>query len=77
MPEEMIYQLEREQSVRDAIGELAPRCERMIRMLFFEDPPRAYESVARKVGVATGSVGFIRGRCLKQLRLALEKKGFK
>ena len=77
MPEEMIYQLEREQSVRDAIGALAPRCERMIRMLFFEDPPRAYERVAREVGVATGSVGFIRGRCLKQLRLALEKKGFK
>jgi len=76
IPEEMLAELEKEQQVRDAISQLNPRCERMVRMLFFEDPPRPYEEVAREFGVATGSIGFIRGRCLDKLRKQLEKMGF-
>jgi RNA polymerase sigma factor (sigma-70 family) len=76
VPEEMLAELEMEQMVRDAISQLNPRCEHMVRMLFFEDPPRPYEEVARKFGVATGSIGFIRGRCLRRLRKQLEKVGF-
>jgi RNA polymerase sigma factor (sigma-70 family) len=76
IPEDMLAELDQEQRVRDAISELNPRCERMVRMLFFEDPPRPYEEVAREFGVATGSIGFIRGRCLHRLRKQLEKMGF-
>ena len=76
IPEEMLAELEKEQMVRDAVSQLNPRCERMVRMLFFEDPPRPYEEVAREFGVATGSIGFIRGRCLDRLRKQLEKMGF-
>lgn len=76
MPEEMLSELEKEQMVRDAIARLNPRCERMVRMLFFENPPRPYQEVARDLGVATGSIGFIRGRCLHRLRKLLEKMGF-
>jgi RNA polymerase sigma factor (sigma-70 family) len=76
MPEEMLGELEKEQMVRDAILQLNPRCERMVRMLFFEDPPRPYQEVARQLGVATGSIGFIRGRCLHRLRKQLENLGF-
>lgn len=76
IPEEILAELEKEQMVRDATSQLNPRCERMVRMLFFEDPPRPYEEVAREFGVATGSIGFIRGRCLHRLRKRLEKMGF-
>jgi RNA polymerase sigma factor (sigma-70 family) len=76
LPEEMLYQLQKEQSVRDAIVSLPPRCGRMVQMLFFESPARPYQEVAKELGIATGSIGFIRGRCLKKLRLALEKGGF-
>lgn len=76
MPEEMLAELEKEQMVRDAIAQLNPRCERMVHMLFFEDPPRPYAEVAREFGVAAGSIGFIRGRCLHRLRKQLEKLGF-
>jgi DNA-directed RNA polymerase specialized sigma24 family protein len=48
----------------------------MIKMLFFESPPRLYEEVAKELGLATGSIGFIRGRCLKLLRDRLQKDGF-
>jgi len=55
---------------------LSPRCERMVRMLFFENPPRPYQEVARELDLATGSIGFIRGRCLEKLKKQLEKMGF-
>jgi RNA polymerase sigma factor (sigma-70 family) len=76
LPEHMLVQLEQEQILRDAISELPEKCERMVRLLFFEIPPRPYESVAEELGMATGSIGAIRGRCLAYLRKRLEKRGF-
>ena len=62
--------------VRDVVCGLSQRCERMVRMLFFETPPRPYQEVAKELGIATGSIGFIRGRCLGRLKKQLEKMGF-
>lgn len=75
LPEKMLYQLEREQMLRDSMASLSPRCQQMVKLLFFEDPPRPYDVIAKELGLATGSIGFIRGRCLKQLRDRLEKEG--
>jgi RNA polymerase sigma factor (sigma-70 family) len=76
LPEHMLVQLEQEQILRDAISRLPEKCERMVRLLFFEMPPRPYESVAEELGMATGSIGAIRGRCLAYLRKQLQKRGF-
>jgi len=76
LPEQMLVQLEQEQLLREVIAEMPERCERMIQMLFFETPARPYDEVAKALGLATGSIGFIRGRCLAQLKKQLEKKGF-
>jgi len=76
LPEQMLVQLEQEQLLRDVIAEMPERCERMIQMLFFETPTRPYDEVAKELGLATGSIGFIRGRCLAQLKKQLEKRGF-
>lgn len=77
LPEAMFQQVQREQSVREAISALPKRCNQMVAMLFFEDPPRPYEEVAKQLQLATGSIGFIRGRCLNKLRQFLEEKGFR
>jgi len=71
-----LEELERDQLVRDAILSLSPRCQEMIRLLFFTSPPLPYKEVAERLGLATGSIGFIRGRCLQRLQKALEKEGF-
>jgi RNA polymerase sigma factor (sigma-70 family) len=76
LPEQILYELYREQSLREAVAALPPRCHQMVAMLFFEDPPRPYDEVAKELKLATGSIGFIRGRCLKKLRRLLEEKGF-
>ena len=76
LPERMMAELEKEQMVRDAISQLNARCAEMVRLLFYENPPRPYQEVARKLDIATGSIGFIRGRCLKKLKKQLEELGF-
>jgi RNA polymerase sigma factor (sigma-70 family) len=76
LPEYILVQLEQEQILRDAISGLPKKCEQMVRLLFFEIPPRPYEDIAEQLGMATGSIGAIRGRCLAQLKKQLEKRGF-
>jgi RNA polymerase sigma factor (sigma-70 family) len=74
-PDDLIAQIQREQMVREALLELAPRCQKLVQMLFFDVPARPYESVAKDLGVALGSIGFIRKRCLEKLRMQLERIG--
>ena len=73
---DLLIEVEQEQLVREALRKLKPRCAEMIRMLFYEHPPLPYDEVAQRLGLATGSIGFIRGRCLKQLEKALLESGF-
>ena len=73
---DFVEELERDQLVREAVFELKDRCREMIQLLFFANPPLPYRDVAEKLGLAVGSIGFIRGRCLKQLQKLLEKKGW-
>ncbi len=70
---DMLREVRREQAVRDAMEQLPPRCAEMIRMLFFEQPPVPYSEVAKRLGLATGSIGFIRGRCLDRLQKLLRE----
>jgi RNA polymerase sigma factor (sigma-70 family) len=73
---ELIEQAEREQLIRDAVTGLSSRCQEIIRLLFYEQPPLPYKDLAERLGLATGSIGFIRGRCLASLQRALQKAGF-
>jgi RNA polymerase sigma factor (sigma-70 family) len=76
VPPDLVQELEREQVLREALANLPPRCRALVRMLFLEDPPRPYQQVAESLGLATGSIGFIRSRCLHRLRKHLEEAGF-
>lgn len=73
---EIMQEVQEEQAVRDAIQRLSPRCAELVKMLFFEQPPLPYTEVAKKLGLATGSIGFIRGRCLNRLQKILAELGF-
>lgn len=71
-----VAQLEQEQIVREVVSQLPPRHRELVRLLFFEQPALPYAEVAQRLGLATGSIGFIRGRCLEKLRKALLEYGF-
>ncbi len=72
-----VEKLEQDQLVREAVFALPDRCREMIRLLFFTFPPKPYEEVAKRLGLATGSIGFIRRRCLQRLQKMLEKHGLR
>ena len=63
----------RQQLVRDAIRKLNERCRKLIEILFFSESPPPYKKVAEILGVAVGSIGFIRGKCLQRAQKALEE----
>lgn len=75
-PEQAVWQIERRQILHQALSELPPRCRQLVQMLFFETPSRPYRELSEILGVARGSVGFIRGRCLERLRKRLEAAGY-
>ncbi len=53
-----------------AIGRLSPRCRELMRIVAFVPRPD-YRAVAAALGMATGSIGPTRGRCLAKLRALL------
>jgi|SRR5580692_158160 RNA polymerase sigma factor (sigma-70 family) len=73
---EILRQAEQEQSLRQAMSELPPRCRQLVHMLFFDEPARPYQEIATELGIAVGSIGFIRQRCLERLRKRLLETGF-
>lgn len=62
---------ERDAALWRAFATLSNRCQALLRMLA-GDPPPSYEDVAEALGMAIGSIGPTRGRCLQSLRRALQ-----
>lgn len=73
---DLLEALEREQMLREAVATLPARCQEIVRLLFYEAEPISYSDLAARLGLARGSIGFIRGRCLHRLERALNQRGF-
>jgi RNA polymerase sigma factor (sigma-70 family) len=72
----LLEQTQEEQILREAVRLLTPQCQRLVALLFFETPARPYAEVAKELGLAQGSIGFTREKCLERLRRQLSKSGF-
>ncbi|OLB21769.1 MAG: hypothetical protein AUI12_16045 [Acidobacteria bacterium 13_2_20CM_2_57_6] len=72
----LVQQTQEEQMLREAMAMLTPQCRRLVELLFFETPSRPYTEVAAELGLAVGSIGFTRQKCLERLRAQLEQLGF-
>lgn len=74
--ESLVQQTQEEQMLREAMTALTPQCRRLVELLFFETPSRPYTEVAAELGLAVGSIGFTRQKCIERLRRQLEELGF-
>src|SRR6266576_2955899 len=74
--ESLFQQTQEEQMLREAITVLTPQCRRLVELQFFETPSRPYSEVAAELGLAVGSIGFTRQKCLERLRARLDELGF-
>jgi len=58
----------------DAVRQLTERCQRLLRVVAFEDRPD-YAQLARSLAMPIGSIGPTRQRCLAKLRALLADQG--
>ena len=58
---------ERNAMLWEAFATLSPRCQRLLMMLI-ADPPVPYTEISAELGIAVGSIGRYRSRCLQALR---------
>ena len=66
-----VVRMERQELVRQAMGQLDERCAKLIRAFFFEATPLSYDEIASELGMPVGSIGPTRARCFKKLERLL------
>lgn len=72
LAEELLGELQQQHQVRLALERLDERCRQLLTLLFAdEDDAVAYDEISRRLGMAVGSIGPTRQRCLGKLRTLL------
>ncbi len=72
-PPDLLDDLEQMHLLETAMARLDDRCRRLLQQLFAEDHERLpYEEIATQLGLALGSIGPTRARCLAKLRQLFE-----
>ncbi|MGI5272004.1 RNA polymerase sigma factor [Nonomuraea sp. CA-218870] len=72
--EEEVAEAQRAREVWDAFQELSERCRLLLRALIASPRP-TYQEISAGLGIAVGSIGPMRGRCLKRLGVLVERRG--
>jgi RNA polymerase sigma factor (sigma-70 family) len=62
-----LLEAERQAALRQAFGALDPFSRQLVALLI-QDPPVSYAEISARLGIAVGSIGPSRGRCLEKLR---------
>ena len=65
--EQELLAAERDATLREALARLPASCQRLIALLC-ADPSVPYAEISTRLGIAVGSIGPHRGRCLEKLR---------
>ena len=73
--DKILAELDRQQEVREVVQALSPRCRELLEMLFLTDPPVPYAEAAERLGLAVGSIGWMRSSCLERLRREARDRG--
>jgi RNA polymerase sigma factor (sigma-70 family) len=73
--DEIVIAWEHASLVREAMGQLDIRCLVLLESLFLRDERPSYDAIAADLGIAIGSIGPTRARCLQRLKTELEGLG--
>jgi RNA polymerase sigma factor (sigma-70 family) len=65
--DDALLRQETRQAVRDGLAGL-PQAQRELLLLLVAEPPLSYEQIGQRLGLAVGSIGPTRRRCLSKLR---------
>jgi len=73
LPDEEVERFERRRVLEEALEKIGDACSELLRLLFFHSGKTPYREISKRTGLAVGSIGPIRARCLKRLRKVLEE----
>jgi RNA polymerase sigma factor (sigma-70 family) len=73
--DEQIGRWERRRTVKRALQRLPPRHRELLTALYLEEPAPSYKDLARRLGLAVGSIGPIRKRSLQRFKAILLEMG--
>ena len=66
----------RQEAIHAGLNRLGARCRDLLTMIFLRPEEPSYDDISAQLGIAKGSIGPTRSRCLNQLRDILEGLGF-
>lgn len=72
LQDEQLAALQELARMREAVDRLDPRSRQFVELLFLQDEPLPYAEIAARLGIAEGSIGPTRARCLAKLRQLME-----
>ncbi|MGW0880297.1 RNA polymerase sigma factor [Streptomyces sp. NPDC002671] len=72
--EEAAAQAERVRCLWQELDALGDRCRQLLRVLM-SSPPPSYTEISAALGIAVGSIGPLRQRCLRRLRARMTARG--
>ncbi len=75
--EEIRIVTEAQQSLRECVQYLSPRCRSLIDMLYFDTRSLSYQQISEALGMPVASIGPNRARCLEKLKKILQQRGIK
>ena len=73
LADDVLIELEEQHMIRTALASIEDRCQKILGMIYFRDPPASYFEVASEIGVGETSISPLRSRCLKKLEKALHR----
>lgn len=73
--EDSVIAWEEAHLTRRAVDRLGDRCRKLLTTIFLTENRPGYNEIAIELGIAVGSIGPIRARCLKQLRTHISELG--
>lgn len=76
LPDEIVVQLEEQHIIRTSMAALEERCRQLLTLIFYDPARPSYTEIADQLGIAVGSIGPTRNRCLQKLRSLLQDVGF-
>jgi RNA polymerase sigma factor (sigma-70 family) len=74
--EQLSVEWGRQEALASGMQRLGDKCRTLLTLLFLDGNEPSYDEVSARAGLAKGSIGPTRTRCLQQLRAILEGLGF-
>ena len=71
LADEKMIELEEQHLIRTALKKLEEKCQKILSMIYLNEPAASYAEVAEAIGVGATSISPLRSRCLKKLKTIL------